>query len=141
MDYSKLEAAMNDANAYINSLSVGDLWRQLLEAMAKGAELLKSGDQAAVDAIADTINELLAKLKAEMEALQTVETITEEVIVEVPVESGEDCNIPMHKVWPIIAIISIVLNIAAAVVIVILLSKKKKSKDDTPLVDYDIDAD
>ena len=54
----------------------------------------------------------------------------------------EECNIPMHQVWPILFFASLAFNIAAVVVImVILLKKKNLHKDDIPLVDYDIDYD
>ena len=61
-----------------------------------------------------------------------------EVPVEVP-PTGEFCNIPMHRIWPVLFFISLALNVTlAAVIVVYIRNKKKNQHDDTPLVDYDI---
>ena len=63
------------------------------------------------------------------------------VEVEVP-PKGEYCNIPMHKVWPVLFFVSLAVNVALIVLIIVYISKKKKNqKDNTPLVDYDIADD
>jgi hypothetical protein len=66
------------------------------------------------------------------------------VIQEVEVEvlpTGDYCNIPMHRTWPIVAIVSVVLNVALIVVLIYVLAKKRNTYDDTPLISYDIDDD
>lgn len=138
MDYSKLQAAINDGNALIDSDENAQLWYQLLQALIDGTALLTSDDQATVDAAADEINALIEavkKLLAEQAADEVVAPVT-------PAEpEGEYCNIPMHKVWPILFFISLIANVVLVVLLVVVNKNKKKTKDDTPLVDYEIGDD
>ncbi len=144
VDYSKLQAAIDSANEFINSDDFAKLWQEFLEALINGEALLNvSGDQAEVDAAADAILKALEALKKAMEEFKT--PIINDVEVEVPVvvEPTEPfCNIPMHQVWPILFIISAVLNAGFIVLIVVYIVRKKKNgKDNTPLVDYQIGDD
>ena len=76
-----------------------------------------------------------------MDELNTPEIVTQEVRVEVP-PTDDYCNIPAHRVWPVLFFCSFALNVALVAVIAIYISRKKKNqKDDTPLVDYDIEDD
>ena len=55
---------------------------------------------------------------------------------------GDYCNIKIHKIWPILFFVSLGVNVLMGSVIVALVTRKKKNrKDNTPLVDYDIDDD
>lgn len=138
MDYSTLEASIAEVRKFLKTDETNELWIQLAEAVSSGTLLLSSGDQAAVDAAAAQINELLAQVTASVAAKGTPEVVTKEVRVEVP-PTDDFCNIPMHRVWPVLFFVSLAVNVALAAVIVVYVSRKKKNqKDDTPLVDYDI---
>ena len=51
------------------------------------------------------------------------------------------CNIPMHRTWPVLFIVSAVLNVVLIVVLIYVIMRKRNTYDDTPLVSYDIDDD
>ncbi len=145
MDYSKLLEAIEQVSKLIEDDELGAKWAELYSKMMAAKDLLTSGDQAAVDAAAEELNKLY------QEMLQLIKDYIEnnkeviEVPVEVPVEKEPDgpfCNISIHKLWPILFAISAVLNLVLlAVIVVYLVRKKQNQKDETPLVDYDIDDD
>lgn len=143
MDYSKLVAAMDKVTKLAADDELAELFRQLYEANAEGKQLLSSSDQAAVDAGAAKILDLLEKIAAKLEELNKVEIVEVEKEVEVPVMPSDDyCNIHMHKVWPILFWISLALNLCfIALVVIYFVRKKQNQKDNTPLVDYDISDD
>lgn len=143
MDYSALAAAMDQANKLAADNELAGLFKQLCEAMTEAKALLNSGDQAAVDAMTAKILDLLAQITAKMEEMGTTQIVEVEKEVEKEVlPSGEYCNIPMHKVWPILFWISLALNAGFIVFFVIYFVRKKKNRTDTtPLVDYDISDD
>ena len=141
MDYSALEAALAAVQEFIDGEDLADLWVRLVQAFLKGKELLTSGDQEACNATASEIMSILEELKARLEELRTPEVVTQQVEVEV-MPKDDFCNIPLHKLWPILFFVSLVLNVVLVVVIVVIVSKKKNNaKDKTPLVDYDIGDD
>ncbi len=139
MDYSKLLAAIEEAKKLRDGDELGQLWNSLLTALDDAAAKLTSGDQAAVDAAAEN---LLALIKQISEKLKEQGKVVE-VIKEVEVDpKGPFCNIPIHKVWPVLFVISAILNVGFIILIVIYFVRRKKNqKDDTPLVDYDIGDD
>lgn len=141
MDYTALEEALENAKGIGETENLGELLTALVNAMINGEAQLEGNDQTAVDAAAVQINELIAQVNEAIGNLKTVETVIEEKIVEVE-PSGPFCNIPAHRVWLIVMVISLILNVAFIVVIVIFVVKKKKNrKDTTPLVNYDITDD
>ena len=106
-----------------------------------GQEALDSGDQAAVDAAAQQIHSVLTQMRAMNEERLTPHVVEKEVPVEV-LPTDDYCNIPGHRVWPIVAVISLAVNLCLLAVIGFYITKKKKTqRDDTPLVDYDIEDD
>jgi len=140
-DRSALEEALDAADHFVAGEEKTVLWFKLIEAVNNGKALLSSNDQTAIDAAAAQIDEILAEVKAIVEAQNTPEIVTQEVMVEVP-PTDDYCNIPIHRVWPVLFFCSLALNVALVAVIVIYISRKKKNqKDDTPLVDYDISDD
>lgn len=143
MDYSALLEAIAKVEDLCEKDGVADLFKQLYDEVARGKDLLSSGDQKAVNDCAAKILELLAQVVAKLEELNEVETVIVEKPVEVPVlPDGPFCNIDMHKVWPILFWISLALNAGFIILIVVFVVKKKKNqKDNTPLVDYDINDD
>ena len=140
VDRTKLREALDQVAEYSQDLPLSSLWYQMIGVLENAEKQLESNDQAAVDAAAAQIESLLDEIaKAEQEAGPGT------VIQEVPVEvapTDDFCNITIHNVWPVLFFISLALNIAMAAVIVIYVVRVLKSrKDDTPLVDYDIDDD
>ena len=140
VDRSALEEALADVENFAVSDEKNDIWFELLSAVNNGKSLLGSNDQAAIDTAAARIEWILAEVKTAVEELNTPKIITQEVQVEVP-PTDDYCNIPAHRVWPVLFVCSLVLNVALVAVIAIYISKKKNQKDDTPLVDYDISDD
>ena len=140
IDYSKLRQALDNVDSYGETESLADQWLQLNDAVSVGKALLNSGDQAAVDAAAQRIDEVLTQIDAQLDELRTPQTV--EVEVEVPVEvlpEGNYCNITVHKVWPVLFFVSLAINVV--LLLVTIFQRKKKETDDTPLVDYDISDD
>ncbi len=141
VDYTQLQAALDSIKALGDSEEFGDLLTQLMHAMYEGEKLLESNDQTAIDAATAKIKDLVEKVRALLEDMKKVENVVEKVPVEVEPQSPY-CNVKLHPVWPIIAIVSLILNAASVAVIVMYYIKKKKSQvDNTPLVDYDISDD
>lgn len=142
MDYSLLETALGLVYAKIDeNPEYHDVWTRLDAAVAAARPLLVSGDQEAV-------NEAVAELNALMEEVSQFNPVgalePEVVIQEVEVEvlpTDDYCNIPMHRTWPVLFVISAVLNVALVVMLVYVITKKRNTTDDTPLVSYDIDDD
>ena len=120
MDYSKLEEAIANGNGLIDGNELGKLWKDLFDAIANGNGLLGSGDQAAVDAAADAIVKLIEELKKALAEAEKAPVIDCD-------HTGPFCNIPIHKLWPILFFISLAGNIALIVVIVV---KKKKEEEE-----------
>ena len=138
MDYSSLETVLADVEAFLNAHPDSEAWMSLAEAVNEGKKLLASGDQAASDEAAARISQLLDQVMAIENQQQEPEVIIQEVPVEVP-PTDDFCNIPSHRVWPVVFCISAALNVAMAAVILVYISRKKRNQhDDTPLVDYDI---
>ena len=139
MDYSKLEKSLGLLYGKIDENSeVQDVWVRVSAAVEKSKGLLLSGDQALVDSA-------VAELEALLEEIENIpagepETIIKEVEVQVP-PSDDFCNIPGHKIWPVLFFISLAINAALAVLIGYVFSKMKNSEDNIPLVGYDIDDD
>jgi len=140
VDHTKLREALDSVAEYSQNLELSSLWYQMISVLENAEDKLHSSDQAAVDAAAAQVESLLEEIaKAEKEVGSG--TIIQEVPVEV-LPSDDYCNITIHNIWPILFFISLALNVAmAAVIIIYVLRVQKSRKDDTPLVDYDIDDD
>ena len=69
----------------------------------------------------------------------------EVIYVDKPVEvmpSDPFCNIWLHKLWPILLIVSVILNLGFIGLIVYYFVRRKQNlADNTPMVVYDIDED
>lgn len=139
-DRSALQDALEDASAFASADLDHQVWFDLIEAVQQGEALLGGNNQEAMDATAKEINALLMQVKTVLEQLNTPKIVTQEVPVEVP-PTDDYCNIPKHRVWPVVCVCSLVLNVALVAAIVMYIAKKKNQKDDTPLVDYDISDD
>lgn len=141
VDRSALEEALDDAEDFSAADEHNSVWFELLDAVNSGKSLLGSNDQEEIDAATARINEVLVQVKTAVEEMNTPKIVTKEVLVEVP-PVDDYCNIPMHRVWPVLFFCSLAVNVAlAALIVVYVYRKKKNQQDDTPLVDYDISDD
>ena len=141
MDYSKLQAALDSVKDLGKDAGVGDLIDRLVAAIDAGKDALNGNDQAAVDAAAKELEEVIAALRKALDELKVTETIVEKVPVEVE-PTSPFCNISWHNLLLILLIISVVLNVVFIVILVATAMKKKKNrKDTTPLVNYNIADD
>ena len=141
VDYSKLEKAINQVyNKSGENAEFHEIWNKINSAVERAKPLLLSGDQAAADNAAAEIEALLAELEGLGVISGEPEIVIKEVEVTVP-PSDDFCNIPGHKVWPVLFAISAVINAALAAVIYYIFSKMKNTADEIPLVKYDIDDD
>lgn len=141
MDYSKLETALRSVYVLIDeNPELHDVWARMDIAVAKAKTLLISGDQAGVDAIVVEINALMEELAQCVVEQEVPEVVVKEVEVEV-LPKDEYCNIPMHRSWPVMFMISAALNVGLVVVLMYVLARKRNTTDNTPLVSYNIDDD
>lgn len=141
MDYSKLESVLATVYSKIDeNPQMYEAWTRLNTAVTESRPLLVSGDQQAVDTAVQQLEELMAELEACEDAQEEPEVVIQEVEVEV-LPKGDYCNIPVHRLWPILFAVSAVLNVALIVVVVYLTIKRRNTYDDTPLVSYDIEDD
>ena len=141
MDYSALIRALDAVYAKIDEdPEKHDLWYRLDKAVDKARPLLISGDQIAVNEAAVQLEAMLKELENYAEPTEEPQIVIQEVEVEVP-PTDDFCNIPKHRVWPVLFLISMVLNVAFLAVIVLILTMKRNTTDTTPLVSYDIDED
>lgn len=138
MNYTALENILAEVDRLAATDENTQLWYDLVSAAHTGRELLTSGNQAAVDATTEQIRTLILLVQEKLDSLEMPDVVIQEVPMEVP-PTDDYCNIPSHRVWPVLFFISLVLNVALVAVIVIYIrNKKKNQQDDTPLVDYDI---
>lgn len=143
MDYTLLKQALEAVSTFNRQGQLGNSWQALSDAVNQGNAMLNSGDQAAVDAVADTILNLLDELETRVDGAsgnKVVEVPVEKIVEVLPTD--DYCNITTHRVWPIAFFVSLAVNVALAVVIVLYVAKRARNRrDDTPLVDYDIGDD
>lgn len=140
MDYSSLSEALDQVYARIEEdTEVHDVWYRLDKAVDKARPLLVSGDQEAVNEMADTLNAIMEELHVYDEE-NAPEVVVQEVKVEVP-PASDFCNISLHRTWPVLFAISAVFNVILFAVLGYILLKKRNTTDNTPLVDYDIEDD
>ena len=122
VDYSALDKAIEDAQALGKNNNLNSLWLTLMDALKQAETLRVSGDQAAVDALTEQINDLVKQILA---------------------ASGDElCNVKIHAVWPILFFISLAVNVVLVILVAKKSNRRKMSRrDSTPLVDYDISDD
>ena len=141
MDYSALKVVLAKADTLLDSEEIAMLWQQLSDAAEKGSKLLQSGDQQAVDQAVEELSDILSSISVLIDA----EPGTKVVIQEVPVEvlpNGDYCNVEKHLVWPVLLVVSVALNVMlVGVIAYYVIRRTRNRRDDTPLVDYDIDDD
>lgn len=141
MDYSDLEDALSEAYHKIDENPlVYNVWVDLGALLSKAQPLLVSGDQEAVDNVVIELNELMSTMGEHNRISSEPEIVIQEVEVEV-LPSDDYCNIPMHHTWPVLFVVSVVINAILIFMLSYLIVRKKNTDDTTPLVNYDIDDD
>ena len=141
MDYTKLESVLGEAYHKIDeNPQEYELWIELGAALSKARPLLVSGDQEAVDNSVVELSQLLETMGKNNRATGEPEVVIREVEVEV-LPSGDYCNIPMHRTWPVMFSVSVVINMILIFMLSYVIVRKKQTDDSTPLVSYDIDDD
>lgn len=141
VDYSSLIGALDIIYEKIDEDSEKhDVWYRLDKAVDKARPLLVSGDQEAVDEMAQTLNALIEELSAYEGMAADPDVIVKEVEVEVPPEE-DFCNIPKHHIWLTLLVVSIALNVLLFAAFAYVLFKKRSAIEHTPLVNYDLDED
>lgn len=145
MDYSELENALEALRSFRDTNpELYDVWVDTASAVPEAEALRDCRDQAAVDGAAARLRGLLTKLREQVDALTTTETVVVTERVEVPVEvepTTPYCNIKQHGIWPKLLIASGALNLVLAAGWAWTARKKAIRQDNMPLVDYDIDDD
>lgn len=165
LDRAALIDAMNKADALFNKNADSKLWKDLHDAVVNGGELLTSRTQADIDAgvtallnaikaveallnkAPETVIKEVEVTKIVTETVEVEKVVTEIVEVEVPKEVIKEVpvEVPVEKtnaVWLVLFIISLIINLGLAVLVVLYFIKKKNNqKDNTPLVDYNIEED
>lgn len=141
MDYGNLTDALDIIYEKIDeNPTEHDIWYRLDKAVDKARPLLVSGDQAAVDEMAQTLNALIEELQACEKTGVQPDVIVQEVQVEVP-PNDDFCNIPVHRIWLTLLVVSIVLNILFFGALMFVLIKKRGAVEHTPMVNIDFDED
>lgn len=141
MDYSKLESTLALVHTQIDkNPELHDVWNRLNTAVAEARPLMVSGDQQAVNKAVLEIEQLLAELASFEETEEEPEVVIQEVEVEVP-PTDDYCNIPSHRLWPILFAASMAANVGLIAGVVYITLKRRNTVDNTPLVSYDIDDD
>ncbi len=141
MDYSKLESVLAIVHTEIDkNPELHDLWGRLNTAVAEARPLMVSGDQKAVNEAVVQLEQLLAELEAFEEPVKEPEVVIQEVEVEVP-PTDDYCNIPSHRLWPILFAASMAANVGLIAGVVYITLKRRNTVDNTPLVSYDIEDD
>ena len=137
MDYAPLQEALSRIGTLGEKWTDSTLWLKLMEAEEKGKALLQSGDQAAVDAAAVEISELVEQIRLLPEPQAEPEIIIQQVPVEVPARQE-----PSRSTWKALFFVSTALAVSlAGIILLYTYRKKNRHRDNTPLVDYDISDD
>ena len=150
VNYGDLQMAIETARDMENTYVHSDLMFTLFDTIDRAEKAIENRDQQKIDELTNEINALVVRIK-EDEPEQTTDPgtatqpkeIIKEVVRYVEVLPEDDyCNVSVHKIWPVLFFISLAISLMLGALIVIYLMKRKKlRKDDTPIVDYDIDDD
>ena len=141
MDYAALMAVIDAAKQLQQSDEGGAIWTELGDALTQALELLNSGDQAAVDAAVERVQNAISAIQRYLESQSAAPTEGETKPTK-PADEKIECNTPSHKIWPVLIWASLAVNVILLVLIVAyVIAKKKNHKDTTPLVKYNIEDD
>lgn len=141
VDYTLLQNSLQAAKTFAEDDKLNQLHQQLEAAVAEGEKLLTSGDQAAVNASAVELYELLVAIRLELEG-QTAPEIIVQPDPEPALPTGDYCNISTHRLWQVLFFVALAMNVVFSLLIIFYVrGRQKVEEDDTPLVDYDIDDD
>ena len=146
IDYTRILAAASEARRLVDVCAHSDLWYKLFDLLEHVDEIIATRDQDKIDAYAAEIENAIAAIREDCPdcgKTTEVSVVEREVIREIEVDPPEGyCNVPSHKVWPVLFFVSLSVNLVlGGLIAAFFLKRKKAQKDDTPLVDYDIEDD
>ena len=140
VDNTALEELITSAEGYMSNNELTKLAQAVLDAINNAKAALKSGNQDRINDAYAVLADALEVYKSKLFELGNGQIVEVEKPVEVEPKDPY-CNIWLHKLWPILFIVSALLNVAFIVLIVVYFTRRKKTADTTPLVDYDISDD
>ncbi len=137
----ELQELINQAETLFENDEIAILWQNLMDAYENAKKALKSGNSVKIEEAIEALRTALEAYNAKLAELGKSEIVYVDKPVEVlPTEPF--CNIWIHKLWPILLIVSFVLNLGFIGLIVYYFVRRKQNLvDDTPMVAYDIDDD
>ncbi len=142
LDNTNLQTLIDEVKAFLEKDELSGAKDALTAALAEAEAATKSGDQAAVDAALAKLKTAFDAYKAKLDEMTKVETEIKEVEKIVEVEpTSPFCNIPVHLLWLILLIISLILNVLLIAFIVygyLQWKKKKEKKEEAPFVTEDL---
>ncbi len=141
IDNTVLEELVGKVEEFLKSDDLSSVKEALLKAIEEAQAALKSGDQEAINKAYENLTAAFDAYKAKIKDLAQSEIL--EVEKEVEVEPKDPfCNIWLHKLWLILLIVSVIINLAfIALTVLYFIRRKQKYADDMPLVEYDISED
>lgn len=138
VDGDSLLALIQEAKSFLGSDQLSALRDKLIAAIEQAEAAVKSGDKDAIAQANTALAEALAAYKAKLAELgkDGIDSPTEVL------PDGNYCNIWLHKLWPILLIVSFIINLGfVGLTVYYFVRRKKNMQDDTPLIDYDINDD
>ncbi len=141
VDTSALQELLNKIKEFLANEDIGEARDALLNTINEAEAALASGDQDRINAAYTALLEAFDTYKAKLEEIAKNSLVEIEKPIEVDPE-GPLCNIWLHKLWLILLIVSVIINIAFGVLTALyFIRRKKKFTDDMPLVEYNINDD
>lgn len=138
---AELQALMQSANTYIQQDEISNLKKLVEDAIANAKKAIKSGDAEAISAAKTALETALNAYKTKYDELGKGQIVEVEKPVEVT-PTSPFCNIAFHKLAIILLIVSFIINLGLGGLIGWYFYKRRQNlRDDTPLVDYDINED
>ena len=138
---AELKTLLESASKYVEEDAITTLKEALEKAIADADAAIKSGDAQKIDAAKTALDSALNAYKAKLDELGSGQIVEVEKPVEVT-PTSPFCNIAFHKLLIILLIVSVIINLGLGALIGFYFYKRRQNlKDDTPLVEYDIDED
>lgn len=123
VDYTVLLTAIENARKYEDAIQIPELWETVQQLLPLALKLLESRDQEAIDQCAEQLNQACQAIIDHLETLKGTEVVIESPV---PVVPDNYCSISMHRVWPVLFLVSLAVNLAIGAMITFYFIQKKK---------------